>query len=173
MEITLKVVEKLIHHQFPKYSHLTIQPVKHSGHDNRTFHLGNELLVRLPSGKDYAPQIEKEGLWLPFLSRQLTLPISTPVALGKSEEIFPFPWSINQYLKGDTVTKENVTNLEDFAYDLAQFLKELQQIDTTNAPQAGAHNFYRGGDLTVYHEETQTALEEWKDELPTEKLAQL
>ncbi len=47
------------------------QPVKNSGHDNRTFHLGDDMSVRLPSAKAYVPQVEKEHSWLPKLSKKL------------------------------------------------------------------------------------------------------
>ena len=59
-----------------------MKPVKFSGHDNRTFHLGDEMSVRLPSDAAYAPQVEKENSWLPILSKRLSLPISTPIAKG-------------------------------------------------------------------------------------------
>lgn len=54
--------------------------------------------------------------------------------------------------------------------DLAGFLKELQTIDASNGPIAGNHNFYRGGDLSVYHKQTQRALKKLKSFLPTDKL---
>lgn len=48
--------------------------------------------------------------------------------------------------------------MNQFAKDLAQFLKELQSIDSSDGPLAGEHNFYRGGSLSVYDEETRTAI---------------
>ena len=60
--------------------------------------------------------------------------------------------------------------MNQFASDLAGFLKELQAIDTFDGPVAGKHNFYRGGDLSVYHEQTQTALKNLKSLLSTDKL---
>jgi len=64
----------------------------------------------------------------------------------------------------------NVTDLNQFAVDLAGFLKELQAIDTFGGPVAGNHNFYRGGDLSVYHGQTQTALKNLESLLQTDKL---
>src|ERR1700722_1353063 len=61
-------------------------------------------------------------------------------------------------------------DLNHFAADLAEFLKELQAIDTSNGPSPGKHNFYRGGELSFYHEEARTALKELKSVLPTDKL---
>lgn len=157
MDITVDLAKKLIFEQFPQWSHLEIKPVKNSGHDNRTFHLGDDLTIRLPSGKEYEPQIQKEAKWLPVLAQHLSLPITAPVAKGKPTPEYPLAWSINRWLVGETVTHTNV-DLQKFAIELARFLKELEAINAENGPQAGAHNFYRGGDLAVYIEEFEQAL---------------
>lgn len=67
VEINTELVKKLIKSQFPQWSDLPIYPVEKGGNDNRTFHLGNEMSIRLPSDEGYAPQVEKENLWLPIL----------------------------------------------------------------------------------------------------------
>ena len=46
-------------------------------------------------------------------------------------------------------------------------------MNTTNGPQAGLHNYYRGGYLAVYHNETIEALENLKTVLPTELLLKI
>ncbi|WP_029451537.1 aminoglycoside phosphotransferase family protein [Carnobacterium maltaromaticum] len=157
VDITVDLVKKLIFEQFPQWSHLEIKPVKNSGHDNRTFHLGDDLTIRLPSGKEYEPQIQKEAKWLPVLAQHLSLPITAPVAKGKPTPEYPLAWSINRWLVGETVTHTNV-DLQKFAIELARFLKELEAINAENGPQSGAHNFYRGGDLAVYTAEFEQAL---------------
>ena len=48
MEISLSLVTELIKKQFPQWAHLPIRLVELSGWDNRTFHLGDEMLIRLP-----------------------------------------------------------------------------------------------------------------------------
>lgn len=169
-EITTALVHGLICRQFPQWSNLSIKPVKKSGNDNRTFHLGEEMTVRLPSSGCYAAQVEKEMKWLPILKPSLSLPISSPIAKGSPDMDFPYPWSVNHYIKGETVSHENVLDLTQLAVDLSAFLKELQRIDTAGAPAAGQHNFYRGGDLSVYDNETQSALNKWNGQLPAEML---
>jgi aminoglycoside phosphotransferase (APT) family kinase protein len=47
--------------------------------------------------------------------------------------------------------------------DLGSFLTELQSIDASNGPIAGAHNFYLGGLISVYDEEVREAIENNKD----------
>ncbi len=43
--INVSLVKKLIQKQFPEWAHLEVKPVKFSGHDNRTFHLGDECKI--------------------------------------------------------------------------------------------------------------------------------
>ena len=80
--IDVSLARRLIDSQFPQWSDLPITSVEFDGWDNRTFRLGTDLTVRLPSGSWYAQQVDKEQRWLPVLAPQLPLPIPTPVARG-------------------------------------------------------------------------------------------
>lgn len=161
--INVDLVVKLINEHFPKWSYLAIKPVKFSGHDNRTFHLGEQMSVRLPSAASYVPQVEKEQKWLPILSKDLSLPISTPLAKGNTSEEYPWPWSINEWIEGESLTHKNIHDINQLAKDLGAFLIELQSIDASKGPIAGEHNFYRGGSLAVYDEESRDAIVRNKD----------
>lgn len=172
-EITLPLVRQLLDEQFPKWRHLPLWPVAQSGHDNRTFHLGDELAVRLPSGPAYAPQAEKEARFLPYLAGRLTLPISEPVAIGKPTDRFPYPWSVNRYLPGETAREVDLRDSVAFAGALAAFLRELQGIDASGGPAPGSHNCYRGVSPAVYQQQTLEALDRWKGELPADGLRAL
>jgi len=163
ININVDLVARLIHEQFPEWSDLAIEPVKCSGNDNRTFHLGEHMSVRLPSEASYVPQVEKEQIWLPILSKELSLPISTPLAKGNPSEAYPWPWSINKWLEGETLSHNKLNDLNQFASDLGTFLIELQSIDASGGPLAGKHNFYRGGSVAVYDEESRYAIENVSD----------
>ncbi|WP_342504870.1 aminoglycoside phosphotransferase family protein [Sporosarcina sp. FSL K6-2383] len=161
--INVDVVTRLITEQFPEWASLTIKPVKHSGNDNRTFHLGEQMSVRLPSAASYVPQVGKEQRWLPVLSKELTLLIPTPIAKGEPSEAYPWPWSVNQWIEGEALSLENVTDLNQLATDLGAFLLALQSIDASGGPLAGEHNFYRGGSIAVYDEEARNAIDNNRD----------
>lgn len=156
--IDQNLVQKLIVEQFPQWSKSIIKPVDKSGWDNRTFHLGDELLIRLPSKACYANQVAKEQQWLPKLAPHLPLFIPTPVALGKPSHDFPWPWSVYEWIEGEAASLDTITDLSNFAKQLAKFLKTLQRCDTEGAPVASGDNFYRGGDLKVYDEPTSRGL---------------
>lgn len=173
MEISVEVVRKLIKEQFPELSNLEIKLVEKNGHDNVTFHLGNTMSVRLPSGEEYASQIEKEMIWLPKLKQHISYEIPSPIANGKPSDIYPFPWAINKWIDGEVLSYSNINNLEDIAIGLAKFLKELQSIDASNGPMAGTHNFYRGGLLKVYNDETINALDNLENIFPTKELRKI
>ena len=157
-EIDVALVSRLVASQFPQWAGLPIKPVQFGGWDNKTFHLGDGMSVRLPSGQGYAAQVEKEHRWLQRLAPHLPLPIPVPLAMGAPAEGYPWHWSIYRWLDGEIATVANIADLRQFAAALAQFLAALQRIDPTGGPPAGPHSFYRGGPLTVYDSEARQAI---------------
>lgn len=149
---------RLVAAQFPHWAHLTVTPVAMGGQDNVTFHLGKELSLRLPRDEAHAHQVEKEALWLPKLAPHLPLAIQTPLALGAPGDDFPWAWSVNQWLPGESASSAAIPDPVTFARDLAGFLKALQQLDASGGPAAGAHNFFRGGPLSTYTRQVSWAL---------------
>ncbi|MFC7395650.1 aminoglycoside phosphotransferase family protein [Chelatococcus sp. GCM10030263] len=158
VSINAELVRRLIAAQFPEWSNLPVTAIEPGGWDNRTFRLGDHMSVRLPSALAYVAQVEKEHEWLPSLALHLPLPIPVPLAKGAPAEGYPWPWSIYQWLNGDPVTTDHISDLTAFARSLARFLAALHSIDATGGPPAGQHNFHRGGRLAVYDAETRSAL---------------
>lgn len=159
VSIDTGLVRQLIAQQFPQWSGLPVVPVLPGGWDNRTFRLGDDKLVRLPSAAAYAGQVEKEQAWLPKLATQLTLPIPAPIAQGAPAGAYPWPWSVYRWLDGEPASGAGaIGDLREFASALARFLAELQRADTAGAPPPGPHNFFRGGALATYDGETRSAL---------------
>lgn len=172
--ITQSLVQKLIQEQFPQWAHLPITPVAVGGWDNRTFHLGDTMSVRLPSAQCYAAKVEKEQTWLPQLAHHLSITIPQPIAMGKPSDDYPWNWSVYAWIEGKSANllTADELNLPMIAQALAQFLRELHTIDTTDVPlAAGPHNFYRGGLLTVYDAETRDALAQLQGIIDTDAAA--
>lgn len=163
VQIDVPLVARLVANQFPDWADLPIEPVKADGHDNRTFHLGDEMSVRVPSAQSYAAHLKTEQMWLPKLAPLLPLPIPIPVAMGQPAHGLPWHWSINKWLEGENATAERIDNLTQFATDLAMFLNALQSIDTSDAPPPGPDNFFRGGELVVYDGEMRQCIYELRD----------
>jgi aminoglycoside phosphotransferase (APT) family kinase protein len=157
-EIDATLVGRLVRRQFPHWSGLRITAAEPNGWDNRTFRLGPELLVRLPSADRYAAQVRKEHRWLPVLAPHLPLPIPVPVAMGEPDEGYPWNWSVYQWLDGTPANAARIVDLSEVAVVLARFLACLQKIDPTEGPPPGPHNFFRGGPLETYDAETRKAI---------------
>ncbi|MHA7984790.1 aminoglycoside phosphotransferase family protein [Rathayibacter sp. CAU 1779] len=156
--ITVDLVRSLLHDQFPDWADLPIVKVEPGGWDNRTFRLGDELSVRLPSADAYVPGTEKEQRWLPLLAPQLPVPVPTSVATGAPSAEFPRPWTINTWLDGEPATTARIPDPSLFARDLAGFLNALRAADATDGPEPGPHCFWRGGPVAFYDDDTRRAL---------------
>jgi aminoglycoside phosphotransferase (APT) family kinase protein len=131
--------------------------------DNRTFRLGDDLAVRLPSHEGYVAGITKEDTVLPLLAGHLGLPVPTPVATGHATEEYPYPWSVRRWLAGQTPDLDPDLDRPRFAHDLSTFLRELRGVPAQGGPAAGRHSFYRGCHPSVYGDQVQQALIELRD----------
>ena len=156
--ISVELARDLVDEQFPSWSPLPMRPVSRQGVDNRSFRLGDDLLVRLPAGEWYAHQVDKEQTWLPRLAPQLPLPIPEPVARGAATPSYPYPWSIYRWIEGVTAD-EAITDWGQVAQPLARFLAALQRLDPRGGPPPGTHNFFRGASVSAYSAETITAIQ--------------
>lgn len=153
-DIPVKLITNIVTEQFPQYKHLEIKPVKHGGCGNITLHLGDELLLKIPRSKTDALSVTKENNILSRLKPNLSIAIPTAIAIGSATDGIPWNWSIYKYLKGNSANTIQLsdTQLETIAYDLAKFLKELQQINANDAPKPGLHNCWRGDHVSVYEQ---------------------
>jgi aminoglycoside phosphotransferase (APT) family kinase protein len=157
ISVDIEQVRHLVERQFPQWAGLSIRPVANGGWDNWTFHLGAEMLARLPSAAEYALAVEKEHRWLPVLAPQLPLPVSVPLAKGQPDAGYPFSWSIYRWLEGEPARADRIADPVRFAADLAGFLAALQRVDPIDGPRPGKHNWFRGGTLRTFDAETQNA----------------
>ncbi|NIK57500.1 aminoglycoside phosphotransferase family protein [Kribbella shirazensis] len=168
IDVDADQVRRLVEQQFPQWAGLPVHLVANGGWDNRTFHLGTDMVVRLPSASEYAQAVEKEHRWLPVLAPELPIPIPVPLAKGEPGADYPHPWSIYRWLDGVTATPDRIADPVRFALDVAGFLAALQSVDATDGPQPGIHNWFRGATLRTYHETTQSALEELEGRIDVE-----
>ena len=134
--INVDLVKNLIADQFPEYAHLTIASVEKQGHDNRTFRLGDDMLVRIPSAQYYALKVPKEQEFLPLLKPYFSVDIPVPIKMGSPSPYYPFNFSIYNWLNGISANHLEFDNksLESISVQLAKFLKELHGIQGVNGP---------------------------------------
>ncbi|MBS0185797.1 MAG: aminoglycoside phosphotransferase family protein [Proteobacteria bacterium] len=160
IEITARLVKQLIKEQFPLYAHFSVVPVPLNGHDNRTFRLGERMLVRLPSSEEYVKQVEKEHKWLPLIAPYLPLSVPKPIAMGNPSKDYPWNWSIYKWLEGNSANtlEINEETLQNIAVDLACFLNKFHKFAPSDAPSPGLHNWWRAAHTSVYDEETRSLI---------------
>lgn len=156
--IDVALVRNLLAAQFPEWAELSLGPVRPGGWDNRTFRLGDDMLVRLPSAEPYAGQVEKEQYWLPRLAAKLPVAIPSPLAFGRPGMGYPWNWSVYRWIEGEPATTATIDDMQTFGGSLAHFLSALHAVDASEGPAAGWHNFHRGGLLSTYDAETRQAI---------------
>lgn len=168
IEINEFLVSELIAEQFPHWRDLPIRSVPHQGWDNRTYRLGDELSVRLPSAEPYVAAVEKEQRALTFLGSTFATPVPTPVALGAPGAGYPFPWSVLRWLAGDRLEDVSGFDRLRFAKDLGEMLGDLRSLPTHAGCAAGAHSFFRGCPPSAYSQQVDLALRTLEGEVDVE-----
>ncbi|MCF6767594.1 aminoglycoside phosphotransferase family protein [Thiotrichales bacterium 19S11-10] len=152
--INIELAKKLIHIQFPEYDNLPIVPVIKQGHDNKTYRVGSDMLIRMPTAESYALKVPIEQELLPKLAKHLSVEIPIPIKMGLPTDDYPYPFSIYKWLNGKSANHLSFDDktLENIAFKLANFLKELQKITGFQGPEPGQHNWWRGDHVSVYDE---------------------
>jgi len=165
--IDAALVRRLIAAQFPRWRDLPVRPVEVDGWDNRTYRLGSEMTVRLPTEAGYVPAVVKENRWLPRLGPSLPVAVPPILAMGEPGEGYPFPWSVRGWLRGETADRGRIDDMAQFAVSVAEFILALQRSDPTGGPLAGQHSWYRGASPAHYDDETRRCLAALKGRVDT------
>jgi aminoglycoside phosphotransferase (APT) family kinase protein len=171
--IDAALVRRLVAAQFPRWRHLPVTPVEVDGHDNRTYRLGDDKSVRLPTAAGYVAGVAKENEWLPRLAPALPVAIPDVLGVGVPGEGYPFPWSVRGWLPGETADRAHLEDPTRFAVDLAEFLRALWRCDPTGGPRAGLHSWYRGASPAHYDEETRRCLAALEGSVDTGRAAEV
>jgi len=168
---TPDLASKLIAEQFPEYASLLIVDVEKQGHDNRTYRLGEHMLIRMPTAQDYALKVPKEQELLPQLAKRLSVSIPAPIKMGKPSADYPYPFSIYKWLLGKSINLLTLTaqDKEQLAFDMAKFLKELQAITDIEGPEPDQHNWWRGDHVSVYDKGAREQIAELAEIIDTSK----
>ncbi|WP_308466376.1 aminoglycoside phosphotransferase family protein [Rathayibacter soli] len=151
IQIDACLVRALLAGQFPQWAALPLARFDSSGTVNAMFRLGGELAVRLPLIASGAASIEREAVWLPKLSRQLSgqmtggrslARIPRVLGVGSAGAGYPCPWLVVDWLPGASPGLGSEPGTDALARDLGAFVRALRRIDATDAPPG-----YRGGSL--------------------------
>ena len=136
IDVNVELVRSLLTSQMPSFAHLPLVKVEPWGIDNAIWRLGSDYVVRLPRIHWAAGQVELEGHWLPRLAPHLPIAIPEPVAMGKANGEYPFPWALHRWIPGVGAALNRINDPVTFALELAHVVQMLQTVSTKDAPPA-------------------------------------
>ncbi|MFI5805063.1 aminoglycoside phosphotransferase family protein [Streptomyces sp. NPDC051561] len=132
------LARELVDSQFPEWAGLPLERVEPGGSDHVIHRLGTELAVRLPRHTGPLGHLAKEFAWLPRLAPHLSLAVPVPVAQGRPDFGYPWPWSVFRWMDGEVATVDALGDSPDAARELAGFLGELWGFGEVCRPDPGA-----------------------------------
>jgi aminoglycoside phosphotransferase (APT) family kinase protein len=136
------LVRKLLTEQAPSVCDLPLTHVA-DGWDNAIWRLGENLAVRLTRRPSAVDLHAHEQRWLPQLAPGLTLPVPTPVVIGRPSAQFPWPWSVVPWYDGDLAAVTPPARTQ--APIMGGFLASLHRP----APEAAPRSDFRGVPLAL------------------------
>lgn len=140
VDLSEDLVRVLLAEQHPDLADRPVRLVAH-GWDNATFHLGDDLAVRLPRRESAARLVEHEQRWLGVLAA--LCPVPAPVRTGRASATFGWAWSVVPWFDGLPVADRPVAERTAWASILADALAALHVPAPADAPV----NPVRGGAL--------------------------
>lgn len=146
------LVRRLLEEQHPELAGSRIRLMT-SGWDNAIFHLGVDLLMRLPRRQLAADLIGNEQRWLPELASRLPIPIPVPRYAGRPSDAFRWAWSVVDLIPGVDGLDESPAPAEAVAV-LASFVNAMHVVAPVDAPS----NSFRGVPLRNREEQTRSEL---------------
>jgi len=148
LSVSPETVRQLVDEQFPRWRSLPVRAIASPGTVNAIFRIGDKLAARFPlEPRDVDATrrwLESEAEAARELAQSTRFPTPTPIAIGEPGPGYPRPWSVQTWLPGATAEHEDPGESVAFAHDLAEFITDLQGIDTRGRTFSRPG---RGGDL--------------------------
>ena len=165
VEITEGLVRELLSDQHPDLAKLPLSEIS-GGWDNALFRLGGSLAVRLPRRAVAVPLLENEHRWLPDLAARLPLGIPVAQRIGRPGRGYPWPWSVRQWIEGETAVSSVPIHDPDVGRSLGGFLRALHVPAPADAPT----NLVRGVPLSTRTPQILKYIESVSDIVDTKKV---
>lgn len=151
VDVDIGLVRALLDAQ---HAHLVTGPLTlvDEGWDNFTYRIGSDYAARIPRRSVAVDLLVNEQTWLPTIAEWLPVAVPRPVAVGAPSELFAWPWSVVEWIPGETA---NLSPLDrDQAPSLANALRSLHRAAPPDAP----FNPFRGVPLAARREAVEKRL---------------
>lgn len=157
------LARRLVDRAFPQYADQPVRELGASGSTNVQFHLGDDLLIRLPRQQGGGATIATEFRWTELVGEALPVAVPGLVGVGDPAYDYPEPWALVRWLPGEhppIVTRPerppgdepSAAQSNQFARDLAAIVLALRRLDPV--PEAfsdpGLRTHYRGRPLAEH-----------------------
>jgi aminoglycoside phosphotransferase (APT) family kinase protein len=152
------LARRLVDTQFPQWADRPLNRLDPAGSDHVIFRLGRSLSVRLPRHAGAIGQAAKEAVWLPRLAPHLPLAVPSPVAVGRPDFGYPWPWAVTRWLPGSGAS--GLGGSVEAALSLAGFLSALQGAPLPTAADSRLTAELAGRPLSDRDEVTRAAIAE-------------
>jgi aminoglycoside phosphotransferase (APT) family kinase protein len=133
VEITENLVRELLTEQHPDLAGLPLLEIT-GGWDNALFRLGSSFAVRVPRRAAAVPLLENEHRWLPKLAPRLPIRIPVTLRIGRPGGAYPWPWSVRQWIEGETAVSAVPLEDPEVGRSLGAFLRALHVPAPADAP---------------------------------------
>ncbi len=154
-----ELVGRLVEDQFPQWAGLAVERFDSGGTTNWIFRLGDERYVRLPRRPAAPATIELEQTGLERLAPELPVAIPTVLRRGRPGLGFPLPWTVLDWVPGEPATPDRIRDPVSLAFDVAELVRALRQVDPTDAPSPNKENHGRGCPLAWRDDSVRHALD--------------
>lgn len=131
-EQTITINENLAQELIEKQQNLHVDSIQllDEGWDNLVYLVNKNLIFRFPRREFGVSCMENEILILPYISQQISFPLSNPEWIGKPSDLYPYSYAGYKMRPGKPVCEatESLIDSKDFAAKLATWLDELHSI---------------------------------------------
>lgn len=140
--IDAELVQRLLASQMPDLAGLSLSRLESSGTVNVVYRLGEDLLVRLPRAPAFVTGPEREARWMPLFARSLPIHVPRYEGLGSPTADYPSHWSVLEWVEGAAADEATLTDLDEAAKELGEFVKALREVPTVGAPTNGNYRAF-------------------------------
>ena len=159
VDVDLELARDLLEEQQPSFSGRTLRRVD-EGWDNVTYRIGSHHAMRLPRRLAAVQLLLNEQRWLPLVAPWVGVAVPLPVRRGMPSDLFPWPWSVVEWIEGRTADRTALAPGQ--GESLALVLRSLHRPAPSEAPS----NPFRGVALSLRRAAVEERLERLRLNLP-------